>query len=143
MGDGGQQGLVQPHRLLDGLLEVHPRLGQAADVAEQRTEVDVDAGLAELVAGLGQHLEGGFVLDLSGVELALLVEDDPALQVGVTEGGAAHLRLGHVEDGECVGQLALVGDDERQGRRDAPGQREVVEGGRCLPGMLEVGAGGP
>ena len=59
----------------------------------------------------------------------------------MSELGAAHRRLGDVEDRQRVGQLTLVGDDERQRGGDAPGQREVVQAGRRLPRPLEVDAG--
>ena len=81
VGDRRNQGLLEPRRLLDGLLEVDPSFGQAADLGEQRAEVDVDARLAELVGTVAEHLECRLVLDQRGIELALLVEDDPALEV--------------------------------------------------------------
>ena len=140
MGDRRYQRLAESDGLFDGLLEMDAGLGQAAELREECAEVDVDSCLTELVRGAAQHLEGRLVGGQRGIELTLLVEDHPTLEVGVSERGAAHRRLGDVEDRQRVGQLALIRDDQRQGGGDAPGQHQVVQGGRRLPCPLEVGA---
>ncbi len=60
----------------------------------------------------------------------------------MTERGTAHRRLGDVEDRQRVGELTLIGDDQRQRCGDAPGQREVVQAGGRLPSPLEIDARG-
>ena len=104
VGDRRNQGLLEPRRLLHGLLEVDTRFGQAANLGEQRAEVDVDACpcLTELVGSVAEHLQCRLVGRQCGIELALLVQDDAAVEVGVTELGTAHRRLGDVEDRQRV-----------------------------------------
>ena len=142
MGDRRHKRLLELGGLLDGLLEMDAGLRQAAELGEEGAEVDVDSRLTELVGGTAQHLEGRLVGGERGIELALLVEDHPALEVGVSERGTAHRRLGDVEDRQRVGQLTLIRDDQRQRGGDAAGQGQVVQAGGRLPGSLEVDARG-
>ena len=65
-----------------------------------------------------------------GIELALLVEDHPALGSEPPAHALGQPRLGDVEDRQRVGQLALEGDDERQRwrrcGRPGPGRRAAT-----------------
>ena len=94
------------------------------------------------VAAGGEQLQRVLVLLERGGEVALLVEDHPALGAQAAAHALRKRRLGHVEDLQGVLQLALEGDDQRQGDGDVRRHDGVVQLDRRLPRPLERRAGG-
>ena len=141
LGDGAQQGLLQLGALGDRQLEVLARLVEPAEVGEQRADVGVHARLAEEVTGGAEQFDRRRVLDHRRVEVAALVQHDAPLRPQPAAAGAGHRRLGDVEDLQRRHQLALVGDDEREGDGDLAGEVVVGQVDGAHPGPFELDPG--